>query len=158
MRHRKIKRPLVPALVFTVAGVLTGLMHAPLPQVLLPAAALGGIWLLPMLSGRNKADKSSLNVINIIIQGAVAIALKRAIAMGRIIVMIRIMAIEKAVVMEKIVITMEACIFSYSYFSYYFWLVLSQHISMKIMTIKYLVKNYSVKSYLRRKKQNMAVV
>ena len=57
MRHRKIKRPLVPALVFTVAGVLTGLMHAPLPQVLLPAAALGGIWLLPMLSGRNKADK-----------------------------------------------------------------------------------------------------
>lgn len=57
MRHRKIKRPLVPALVFTVAGVLIGLMHAPLPQVLLPAAALGGIWLLPMLSGRNKADK-----------------------------------------------------------------------------------------------------
>ena len=48
---------MVPALVFTVAGVLTGLMHAPLPQVLLPAAALGGIWLLPMLSGRNKADK-----------------------------------------------------------------------------------------------------
>lgn len=57
MRHRKIKRPLVPALVFTVAGVLIGLMHAPLPPVLLPAAALGGIWLLPMLSGRNKADK-----------------------------------------------------------------------------------------------------
>lgn len=57
MRHRKIKRPLVTALVFTVAGVLIGLMHAPLPQVLLPAAALGGIWLLPMLSGRNKADK-----------------------------------------------------------------------------------------------------
>ena len=57
MRHRKIKRPMVPALVFTVAGVLTGLMHAPLPPVLLPAAALGGIWLLPMLSGRNKADK-----------------------------------------------------------------------------------------------------
>lgn len=48
---------MVPALVFTVAGVLIGLMHAPLPQVLLPAAALGGIWLLPMLSGRNKADK-----------------------------------------------------------------------------------------------------
>ena len=78
--------------------------------------------------------------------------------MGRIIVKIRIMAIEKAVVMKKIVIAIEACIFSYSYFSYYFWLVLSQHISMKIMTIKYLVKNYSVKSYLRRKKQNMAVV
>ena len=57
MRHRKIKRPMVPALVFTVAGVLTGLMHAPLPPVLLPVAALGGIWLLPMLSGRNKADK-----------------------------------------------------------------------------------------------------
>lgn len=57
MRHRKIKRPLVPALVFTVAGVLIGLMHASLPPVLLPAAALGGIWLLPMLSGRNKADK-----------------------------------------------------------------------------------------------------
>ena len=48
---------MVTALVFTVAGVLIGLMHAPLPQVLLPAAALGGIWLLPMLSGRNKADK-----------------------------------------------------------------------------------------------------
>ena len=48
---------MVPALVFTVAGVLTGLMHAPLPPVLLPVAALGGIWLLPMLSGRNKADK-----------------------------------------------------------------------------------------------------
>lgn len=57
MRHRKIKRPMVPALVFTVAGVLIGLMHVPLPPVLLPAAALGGIWLLPMLSGRNKADK-----------------------------------------------------------------------------------------------------
>ena len=48
---------MVPALVFTVAGVLIGLMHAPLPPVLLPAAALGGIWLLPMLSGRKKADK-----------------------------------------------------------------------------------------------------
>lgn len=48
---------MVPALVFTVAGVLIGLMHVPLPPVLLPAAALGGIWLLPMLSGRNKADK-----------------------------------------------------------------------------------------------------
>lgn len=57
MRHRKIKRPLVPALVFTVAGVLIGLMHAPLPPVLLPAAALGGIWLMPMLSGRNESDK-----------------------------------------------------------------------------------------------------
>lgn len=57
-----------------------------------------------------------INVINIIIQGAVTIALKRAIVMGRIIVMIRIMAIEKAVVMKKIVITMEACIFSYSFF------------------------------------------
>lgn len=57
MRHRKIKRPMVPALVFTVAGVLIGLMHVPLPPVLLPAAAFGGIWLLPMLSGRNKADK-----------------------------------------------------------------------------------------------------
>ena len=99
-----------------------------------------------------------INVINIIIQGAATIALKRAIVMSRIIVMIRIMAIEKAVAMKKIVIAMEACIFSYSYFSYYFWLVLSQHISMKIMTIKYLVKNYSMKSYLRRKKQNMAVV
>ena len=99
-----------------------------------------------------------INVINIIIQGAVTTALKRAIVMGGIIVMIRIMAIEKAVVMKKIVITMEACIFSYSFFSYYFWLVLSQHISMKIMTIKYLVKNYSAKSYLRRKKQNMAVM
>ena len=48
---------MVPALVFTVAGVLIGLMHVPLPPVLLPAAAFGGIWLLPMLSGRNKADK-----------------------------------------------------------------------------------------------------
>ena len=48
---------MVPALVFTVAGVLIGLMHAPLPPVLLPAAALGGIWLLPMLSERKKADK-----------------------------------------------------------------------------------------------------
>ena len=48
---------MVPALVFTVAGVLIGLMHAPLPLVLLPAAALGGIWLLPMLSGRKEADK-----------------------------------------------------------------------------------------------------
>ena len=48
---------MVPALVFTVAGVLIGLMHVPLPPVLLPAAALGGIWLLPMLSGRNEADK-----------------------------------------------------------------------------------------------------
>lgn len=57
MRHRKIKRPIVPALVFTVAGVLIGLMHVPLPPVLLPAAALGGIWLLPMLSGRNESDK-----------------------------------------------------------------------------------------------------
>lgn len=57
MRHRKIKRPMVPALVFTVAGVLIGLMHAPLPPVLLPAAALGGIWLMPMLSGRNESDK-----------------------------------------------------------------------------------------------------
>lgn len=57
MRHRKIKRPMVPALVFTVAGVLIGLMHVPLPPVLLPAAALGGIWLLPMLSGRNESDK-----------------------------------------------------------------------------------------------------
>lgn len=57
MRHRKIKRPMVPALVFTVAGVLIGLMHVPLPPVLLLAAALGGIWLLPMLSGRNESDK-----------------------------------------------------------------------------------------------------
>jgi len=57
LRHRKIKRPMVPALVFTVAGVLIGLMHVPLPPVLLPAAALGGIWLLPMLSGRNESDK-----------------------------------------------------------------------------------------------------
>lgn len=57
MRHRKIKRPMVPALVFTVAGVLIGLMHVPLPPVLLPAAALGGIWLMPMLSGRNESDK-----------------------------------------------------------------------------------------------------
>ncbi len=57
MRHRKIKRPMVPALVFTVAGILVGLMHAPLPPVLLPAAALGGIWLLPMLSGCKEADK-----------------------------------------------------------------------------------------------------
>ena len=57
MRRRKIKRPMVPALVFTVAGVLIGLMHAPLPLVLLPTAALGGIWLLPMLSGRKEADK-----------------------------------------------------------------------------------------------------
>lgn len=57
MRHRKIKRPMVPALVFTVSGVLIGLMNVPLPPVLLPAAALGGIWLMPMLSGRNKADK-----------------------------------------------------------------------------------------------------
>lgn len=48
---------MVPALVFTVAGVLIGLMHVPLPPVLLPAAALGGIWLLPMLSGRNESDK-----------------------------------------------------------------------------------------------------
>ena len=48
---------MVPALVFTVAGVLIGLMHVPLPQVLLPAAALGGIRLLPMLSGRNESDK-----------------------------------------------------------------------------------------------------
>ena len=48
---------MVPALVFTVAGVLIGLMHAPLPPVLLPAAALGGIWLMPMLSGRNESDK-----------------------------------------------------------------------------------------------------
>ena len=48
---------MVPALVFTVAGVLIGLMHVPMPPVLLLAAALGGIWLLPMLSGRNKADK-----------------------------------------------------------------------------------------------------
>ena len=137
---------MVPALVFTVAGVLIGLMHVPLPPVLLPAAALGGIWLLPMLSGRNESDKCNKHNY------------KRAVVMGRIIVMIRIMAIEKAVVMKKIVIAIEACIFSYSYFSYYFWLVLSQHISMKIMTIKYLVKNYSVKSYLRREKQNMAVV
>lgn len=57
MRHRKIKRPMVPALVFTVAGVLIGLMHVPLPPVLLSVAALGGIWLLPMLSGRNESDK-----------------------------------------------------------------------------------------------------
>ena len=57
MRHRKNKRPMVPALVFTVAGVLIGLMHVPLPPVLLPAAALGGIWLMPMLSGRNESDK-----------------------------------------------------------------------------------------------------
>ncbi len=48
---------MVPALVFTVAGVLIGLMHVPLPPVLLPAAALGGIWLMPMLSGRNESDK-----------------------------------------------------------------------------------------------------
>lgn len=48
---------MVPALVFTVAGVLIGLMHVPLPPVLLLAAALGGIWLLPMLSGRNESDK-----------------------------------------------------------------------------------------------------
>lgn len=48
---------MVPALIFTVAGVLIGLMHVPLPPVLLPAAALGGIWLLPMLSGRNESDK-----------------------------------------------------------------------------------------------------
>ena len=47
---------MVPALVFTVAGVLIGLMHVPLPPVLLPAA-LGGIWLMPMLSGRNESDK-----------------------------------------------------------------------------------------------------
>ena len=40
-----------------MAGVLIGLMHVPLPPVLLPAAALGGIWLLPMLSGRNESDK-----------------------------------------------------------------------------------------------------
>ena len=57
MRHQKIKRPMVPALVFTVAGVLIGLMHVPMPPVLLPAAALGGIWLLPMLSGCKEADK-----------------------------------------------------------------------------------------------------
>lgn len=56
-----------------------------------------------------------INVINIIIQGAVAIVLKRTIAMGRIIAMIRIMAI-KGCGDEKIVIAMEACIFSYSYF------------------------------------------
>ena len=48
---------MVPALVFTVAGVLIGLMHVPLPPVLLSAAALRGIWLLPMLSGRNESDK-----------------------------------------------------------------------------------------------------
>lgn len=48
---------MVPALVFTVAGVLIGLMHVPMPPVLLPAAALGGIWLLPMLSGCKEADK-----------------------------------------------------------------------------------------------------
>lgn len=48
---------MVPALVFTVAGVLIGLMHVPLPPVLLPAAAFGGIWLMPMLSGRNESDK-----------------------------------------------------------------------------------------------------
>lgn len=48
---------MVPALVFTVAGVLIGLMHVPLPPVLLSVAALGGIWLLPMLSGRNESDK-----------------------------------------------------------------------------------------------------
>ena len=57
MRHRKIKRPMVPALVFTVVGVLIGLMHAPLPLVLLLAAALGGIGLLPMLLWRNEFNK-----------------------------------------------------------------------------------------------------
>ena len=49
---------MVPALVFTVAGILVGLIHVPpLPVILLPAAAFGGICLLPMLSGRNEANK-----------------------------------------------------------------------------------------------------
>lgn len=145
---------MVPALVFTVAGVLIGLMHVPLPPVLLPAAAFGGIWLLPMLSGRNKADKCNKHNH---IRGC-NYSLENSHSYGQYYSYDKDYGYKKAVVMKKNVITMEACIFSYSYFSYYFWLVLSQHISMKIMTIKYLVKNYSVKSYLRRKKQNMAVV
>ena len=48
---------MVPALVFTVVGVLIGLMHAPLPLVLLLAATLGGIGLLPMLLWRNERNK-----------------------------------------------------------------------------------------------------
>lgn len=138
---------MVPALVFTVAGVLIGLMHVPLPPVLLPAAALGGIWLMPMLSGRNESDKCNKHNY---IRGC-NYSLEKSYSYGQNYSYDKDYGYRKGCGDEKIVIAIEACIFSYSYFSYYFWLVLSQHISMKIMTIKYLVKNYSMKSYLRRK-------
>lgn len=154
MRHRKIKRPMVPALVFTVAGVLIGLMHVPLPPVLLLAAALGGIWLLPMLSGRNESDKCNKHNY---IRGC-NYSLEKSYSYGQNYSYDKDYGYRKGCGDEKNRNCNGSLYIQLFLFSYYFWLVLSQHISMKIMTIKYLVKNYSVKSYLRRKKQNMAVV
>lgn len=39
LNHNKIKRPLIPALVFMTAGIVSGLVHIPLPLIFLPTAA-----------------------------------------------------------------------------------------------------------------------